>query len=191
VLHRIFVASTSQVLTHLQNGVYAQDMRKFPGILGKATNLSLKARHAYDAVLGDWSAISTFVTDSKLERLKQQKTYDVLITPTLPFVAKSHPDLGEAGVTSNPILQLQKQVGLTSNTAPFNQTGHPALAMPIGMLDITEGPLQNTGTRLPVSMQIVGKWWDELTVFKVAFAWETAAGGPDAWKQLYIPSRVE
>jgi amidase len=166
------------------NGVYAQDMRKFPGILGKATNLSLKARHGYDTVLGDWSAISTFVTDSKLEHLMQQKTYDVLITPTLPFVAKSHPELGKAGITSNPILQLQKQVGLTGNTAPFNQTGHPALAMPIGMLEIEEGPLKNTGTKLPVSMQIVGKWWDELTIFKVAFAWETAAGGPNAWKQF-------
>jgi amidase len=166
------------------NGVYAQDMQNFPGIHGKATNLSLKARHGYDAVLGDWSAISTFVTEANLERLKQQKTFDVLITPTLPFLAKSHPDLGDAGVTGNPILQLQKQIGLTGNTAPFNQTGHPALAMPIGMLNIEEGPLKGSGTKLPVSLQIIGKWWDEVTVLKVAYAWETAAGGPDAWKQL-------
>lgn len=166
------------------NGVYAQDMQNFPGVYGKATNLSLKARHGYDAVLGDWSAISTFVTDAKLEQLKQQKTYDVLISPTLPFVAKSHPELGEAGATGNPILQLQKQVGLTGNTAPFNQTGHPALAMPIGMLAAQEGPLKGSDTKLPVSMQIVGRWWDELTVLRVAYAWETAVGGPDAWKQF-------
>ncbi|OAL26457.1 hypothetical protein AYO20_10125 [Fonsecaea nubica] len=166
------------------NGVYAQDMQKFPGLFGKATNLSLKARHGYDAALGDWSAISTFVTDSQLEEMKQQKTYDVLISPTLPFVAKSHPELGKSGATGNPLLQLQKQVGLTGNTAPFNQTGHPALAMPVGMLEPTEGPLAGTPTKLPVSMQIVGKWWDELTVLRVAYAWETAAGGPNAWKEF-------
>ncbi|OAL17280.1 hypothetical protein AYO22_11845 [Fonsecaea multimorphosa] len=166
------------------NGVYAQDMQKFPGLFGKATNLSIKARHGYDAALGDWSSISTFVTDSKLEEMKQQKTFDVLILPTLPFVARSHPELGESGAIGNPLLQLQKQVGLTGNTAPFNQTGHPALAMPVGMLEPTEGPLAGTQTKLPVSMQIVGKWWDELTVLRVAYAWETAAGGPDAWKEL-------
>ncbi|ETN41703.1 uncharacterized protein HMPREF1541_03639 [Cyphellophora europaea CBS 101466] len=166
------------------NGVYAQDMQKFPGLFGKATNLSIKARHGYDAVLGDWSSISTFVTDSTLANLKQQKTYDVIVSPTLPFIAKSHPELGESGATGNPLLQLQKQVGLTGNTAPLNQTGHPALALPIGMLEITEGPLAGSGTKLPVSMQVIGKWWDEITVLKVAYAWEVATGGPDAWKQL-------
>ncbi|OAP53897.1 hypothetical protein AYL99_11919 [Fonsecaea erecta] len=74
------------------NGVYAQDMQKFPqACLGKAKNLSLRARHGYDAALGDWSSISTFVTDSKLEEMKQQKTFDVLILPTLPFVGQITP----------------------------------------------------------------------------------------------------
>ena len=166
------------------NGAYAQDLRKFPGLLGKATNLSLQVRHAYDAVLGDWSAIATYVTDHKLEELKQQKTFDVLISPTLPYVAKPHPDLGPSGVTCHPKLQLSNQVGLTANTAPFNQTGHPALAMPTGSLDILEGPLAGSGRKLPVSMQIVGRWWDEATVYRVAYAWEENAGGPMAWKSL-------
>ncbi|KAJ9620414.1 hypothetical protein H2204_012261 [Knufia peltigerae] len=166
------------------NGVYAQDMQKFPGLYGKATNLSIKARHGYDAALGDFSSISAFVTDSRLEQMRRQKTYDVLISPTVPFVARSHPDLGDAGATGNPILQIQKQVGLTGNTAPFNQTGHPALTLPIGMLEIIEGPLAGSGKALPVSMQIVGRWWDEMTVLRAAYAWETAMGGPDAWKDL-------
>lgn len=167
------------------NGVYAQDMRRFPGIYGKANNLSLKIRHEYDKALGDWAAVSTFMTDDHLTRIKEsRRTFDVLITPTLPYVAKSHPELGPEGVTGQPIMQLQKQVGLTGNTAPFNQSGHPAIAIPIGMLDIIEGPLKDTGTKLPASMQVIGRWWDEGTVYKVAYAWETAAGGPDAWKQL-------
>ena len=167
------------------NGVYAQDMRKFPGVYGKANNLSLKVRHEYDKALGDWSAISTFLTEDQLAALKEsQTTFDVLITPTLPYIAKSHPDVGPDGITGQPIMQLQKQVGLTGNTAPFNQSGHPAIALPTGMLDIIEGPLKDTGTKLPTSMQIVGRWWDEQMVYRVAYAWETAVGGPDAWRQL-------
>lgn len=166
------------------NGAYAQDLRRFPGLLGKATNLSLQVRHAYDAALGDWSAISTFVTDDRLEQLKRQPTFDVLLSPTVPYVARAHPDLGQAGVTSQPKAQLTKQVGLTGNTAPFNQTGHPALAMPMGCLEIIEGPLAGSGQRLPVSLQIVGRWWDEATVYRVAYAWEENAGGPMAWKSL-------
>ena len=167
------------------NGAYAQDMRKFPGVYGKANNLSLKVRHAYDKALGDWSAVSTFVTEGQLATLKEsQRTFDVLITPTLPYIAKSHPDLGPDGVTGQPIMQLQKQVGLTGNTAPFNQSGHPAIAIPIGMLEIQEGRLRGSGVKLPTSMQIVGRWWDEQTVYRVAYAWETATGGPDGWKQL-------
>lgn len=167
------------------NGVYAQDMRKFPGIYGKANNLSLKVRHEYDKALGDWSAISTFLTEERLKEIKAtQKTFHVLITPTLPYIAKSHPELGSDGITGQPIMQLQKQVGLTGNTAPFNQSGHPAIAMPIGMLEIAEGPLKGSGVKLPTSMQIVGRWWDEESVYRAAYAWETSVGGPDAWKQL-------
>lgn len=75
---------------------------------------------------------------------------------------------------------IGKQVGLTSNTAPFNQSGHPVLAMPSGMLEIEEGPLAGKGVKLPVSMQIVGKWHGEDDVFKVAYAWELA----NDWKTM-------
>ncbi|KAF4542204.1 Amidase [Lasiodiplodia theobromae] len=128
------------------NGAYATKM--FPHLLGKATNLSRMLRDAYDAALSE---------------------YDVLITPTLPYIATSHcaPDAG-------PLDQIAKQVGLTSNTCQFNQTGHPALTMPIGMLEIQEGHLKGTGTKLPVGLQIVGKWWAEETVYRVAYAWELA-----------------
>jgi len=49
---------------------------------------------------------------------------------------------------------------------PFNVTGHPALAMMAGL---------STGG-LPVSVQFVGRYFDEATVFAVARAWERAAG---------------
>ena len=49
---------------------------------------------------------------------------------------------------------------------PFNVTGHPALAMMAG--------LSTTG--LPVSVQFVGRYFAESTLFQAARAWERAAG---------------
>lgn len=126
------------------NGLYA--VQQFPLLLAKATNLSRQLRDAYDAAL---------------------ETYDILLTPTLPYVATSH-----AAPDAPPLEQIKKQVGLTSNTAPFNQSGHPVLALPIGMLEVLEGPGVEDKVKLPVSLQIIGKWWDEMTVYEAAFAWE-------------------
>jgi amidase len=134
------------------NGLYA--VENFPLLLSKATNLSRQLRDAYDAALGK---------------------YDVLLTPTLPYVATSH-----AALDATPLEQIAKQIGLTSNTAPFNQSGHPVLALPIGMLEVLEGPGLAKGVKLPVSMQVIGSWWDEMTVFECALAWERA----NDWRKM-------
>lgn len=136
------------------NGAWAE--QRYPGLLSKATNLSRQLRDSYDAAL---------------------KEIDVLISPTLPYVATSHAEPGAA-----PLEQIRKQVGLTSNTCQFNQTGHPALTLPIGMLTPKEGPAANSEVKLPVGLQIVGKWWDEETVYRVAYAWESAHD----WKALSV-----
>ncbi len=49
---------------------------------------------------------------------------------------------------------------------PFNVTGHPALAMMSGL----------SAGGLPLSVQFVGRYFDEATVFAVARGWERAAG---------------
>ncbi|EMC96140.1 hypothetical protein BAUCODRAFT_23979 [Baudoinia panamericana UAMH 10762] len=126
------------------NGAYAA--QHYPELLARATNLSRKLRDAYNDAL---------------------RQYDVLLTPTLPYVATSHPQ-----PDATPLDLIKKQVGLTSNTCQFNQTGHPVLAMPIGLLLPTEGPGVGTGVKLPVGMQVIGRWWDEEKVFKVGYAWE-------------------
>jgi aspartyl-tRNA(Asn)/glutamyl-tRNA(Gln) amidotransferase subunit A len=51
-------------------------------------------------------------------------------------------------------------------TAPFNITGQPALALPIGL----------SSKGLPLSMQIIGRPFDEMSVFQVAAAYEEARG---------------
>ncbi len=59
-------------------------------------------------------------------------------------------------------------------TIPFNVTGHPAMSVPTGL----------GATGLPLSLQIVGRPFDEATVFRtgraieVATAWEGPAGEP-------------
>ena len=52
--------------------------------------------------------------------------------------------------------------------APFNLTGHPAIAIPCGF----------SGSGLPLSLQIAGKAFDEVTVYRVANAYE----GATRWK---------
>ena len=49
---------------------------------------------------------------------------------------------------------------------PFNVTGHPAIAMLAGLS--VDG--------LPLSVQFVGRFFDEAMVYRVARAWEQASG---------------
>jgi aspartyl-tRNA(Asn)/glutamyl-tRNA(Gln) amidotransferase subunit A len=49
---------------------------------------------------------------------------------------------------------------------PFNVTGHPALALMAGL----------SANGLPLSVQFVGRHFDEATLFRVARAWEREAG---------------
>ncbi|KAI9655286.1 MAG: hypothetical protein M1821_005433 [Bathelium mastoideum] len=134
------------------NGSYA--LKRFPHLYAKSMNLQRRLRDAYNDAL---------------------KKYDVLLTPTLPHIARSHPSKD-----APPLQHIEKQLGLTVNTCPFNATGHPALAMPIGMLEIEEGPLKGSGTKLPTSMQIVGPWWGEKKIYRVAYAWELT----NDWKKM-------
>ncbi|EPT01678.1 hypothetical protein FOMPIDRAFT_1119784 [Fomitopsis schrenkii] len=68
-------------------------------------------------------------------------------------------------------------IRLTWNTLPFNNTGHPALTIPCGMLSPPEGP---NDLRLPIGMQLVGRFWEELTLYKAALAWSDAF----KWKEM-------
>jgi aspartyl-tRNA(Asn)/glutamyl-tRNA(Gln) amidotransferase subunit A len=54
---------------------------------------------------------------------------------------------------------------------PFNLTGHPALAVPNGF----------SKTGLPLSMQIVGRYYDEASIFRVGAAYEQAT----AWHTMH------
>lgn len=136
------------------NGLYAE--KQFPLLYGKCMNLSRQLKDSYNEVL---------------------KEYDLIVMPCLPYIARSHTVWSD---DATPLELLSKQVGLSSNTAPFDQSGHPACSIPIGVLPIEEGPLANSGTSLPVSLQIVGNWFDEKTIYEAAYAFEKSFD----WKNL-------
>ncbi len=58
-------------------------------------------------------------------------------------------------------------------TIPFNVTGHPAMSVPVGLAD-----------GLPISVQVVGRAFDEATVFRIGRAVEHLSG----WESVPLPS---
>jgi amidase len=58
-------------------------------------------------------------------------------------------------------------VETVTNTAPFNLTGHPALSLPVGMVD-----------GLPVGLMLIGRHFEEGTIYRIAALIENMIGGP-------------
>jgi aspartyl-tRNA(Asn)/glutamyl-tRNA(Gln) amidotransferase subunit A len=86
----------------------------------------------------------------------------VLVAPTAAIPAPRIDVGGRAlGPDRRPVNLL---TAVLRFTAPFNVTGQPALAIPTGLS--TDG--------LPLSMQIIGRPFDEATVFQVAASYESA-----------------
>ena len=81
---------------------------------------------------------------------------DVLAMPTIPMKAHKH----EPGLS-----QLQAMIShsmdIGANTGPFDWSGHPALSIPCG---------KSNG--LPVGLMLVGRHFDDATLFRAAHAFE-------------------
>ncbi|KAI0118411.1 amidase signature domain-containing protein [Nemania sp. FL0031] len=129
------------------NGLYLSE--KFPGLYGKTVNIGRQISDAYESAF---------------------KSFDVLVMPTTPYVAPKH------GSRRTPRSCFEPSIGLTTNTAVFNVTGHPALSLPVGFAPAKEDP----AVLLPVGMQIVGGLWQEKKVLRTAYAWEVSCD----WKTI-------
>jgi amidase len=82
--------------------------------------------------------------------------HDLLLMPTLPLTATPIPG------HNAPIPEiLQRAFEMLPNTAPFDVTGHPALSLPCGLSD-----------DLPVGLMLVGRHYDEKTIYRAAHAYE-------------------
>jgi len=85
---------------------------------------------------------------------------DVLVTPTTPtgpFRLLEEPTTDEA-------LLAGMRLDVTFNTSPLDLSGHPALTVPCGTCE----------EDMPVGMQIIGRHFDEMMVYRVGFAAEAA-----------------
>ncbi len=92
------------------------------------------------------------------------KDVDLLLMPTNPMKAPPLP-----GPDATKAESMYPGFDSVTNTAPFNITGHPAMSVPCGISD-----------GLPVGMQLVGRWYDECTIYRAAAAFERDAD----WKTL-------
>lgn len=86
------------------------------------------------------------------------ETVDVLLMPTLPIKARRIPG-ADAGVAEI----CARAFEMIPNTAPFDVTGHPAVSVPCAVRD-----------GLPIGLMLVGRHWDESTLYRVAYAFERA-----------------
>ena len=112
-------------------------VRKYYGsrYYGKAMNICRRLTAAYDAALAEC---------------------DLLAMPTTPIKATELP-------TSDASREdyIDRALNMIGNTAPFDITHHPAMAIPCGMAD-----------GLPVSLMLVGRHFDEPSIYRAAFAFE-------------------
>jgi amidase len=112
-------------------------------VYAKAQNVRPAYIKAYDAALAD---------------------VDVLVMPTCLMTApRNHRPSTHLEAVEDNLAAMSR--GFSRNTQPFNYTGHPALALPVG----------KSSAGLPVSMQLVGRFFDDALLMRVAYAFQHAS----------------
>jgi amidase len=127
-------------------------MKDYPGLYAKTMNVAQQLRDSYESLFQE---------------------YDLIVMPTTPFVAP--PNLAWKKGDS-PMTALKASMGITTNTAIFNVTGHPAMSLPVGFAP-SNG---DDSARLPVGMQLVCGLWQEQKILDAGFAWESA----NDWRKI-------
>lgn len=92
--------------------------------------------------------------------------YDLLLTPTMATTAFTAGTNGPTEIAGKPMAYGGDWAPFCS---PFNLTGQPAASVPCGFDE----------TGLPIGLQIVGRWHDDVTVLRAAAAFESVA----PWRQ--------
>jgi aspartyl-tRNA(Asn)/glutamyl-tRNA(Gln) amidotransferase subunit A len=85
---------------------------------------------------------------------------DAILTPTLPIAA---PEIGQREINIGDYEETVRSA-LTRFTGPTDLTGHPSLSVPCG----------TTASGLPVGLQLIGRHFEEATLYRFAHAYEDA-----------------
>jgi aspartyl-tRNA(Asn)/glutamyl-tRNA(Gln) amidotransferase subunit A len=130
---------------------HERDLRERPQLYGEVLRERFQAGGLIAA--GEYVQAQRLRSRLRVEMNDALKTVDVLATPTMlgpatPFAKVFDPSFGVP----------------KSNTAPFNFTGLPALALPCGF----------SSSGLPLSLQIAGRAFEEATVLRAGHAYEQA-----------------
>lgn len=133
--------------------------------------------HLVEVLRNDWTAeqLTSAVVRRKAvynAAWRFFRTYDLLLTPTLPVPAFEHGLQGPAAIDGREVDAFY----WLSFTFPFNFTGQPAATVPAGFTD--DG--------LPVGLQIVGRRMDDALVLRASAAFEAAAPWRDRWPPILI-----
>lgn len=89
---------------------------------------------------------------------RELANYDVLVMPTVPITAQPLPE-EDCSVTQ----YISRAFEMLGNTAAQDITGHPAFSVPCGLVD-----------GLPVGLMLIGRHYDEGTLYQAASAFEAA-----------------
>lgn len=104
----------------------------------------------YEAYYGQAQKVRTLIVEDFNKAFEQ---FDVLISPTSPTVAFK---IGEK--VDDPLQMYLSDIC----TIPVNLAGIPGISIPCGI----------TPDRMPIGLQIMGKAFDEMALFKAAYAFE-------------------
>lgn len=133
--------------------IHEQDLKTRPMAYG---------RYAYQRLLqGGVLSAADYIQALRLRRELTAEINDQIL-------GKYHAILAPTGLTPAPAMSSYEEDvtpwgGMM--TGPFNATGHPALAFPIGF----------SANGLPLGAQLVGRPFDEPTLFQIAAAFEKSA----------------
>ena len=116
--------------------------------------------------MSDPSFIDFAAAHAKAEALRSAfaayfQKYDVLLTPATPMTATPH---GALELVVNGTTAPWTHV--MAATSPFNLTGLPALSLPYAF----------SSEKLPIGIQLVGKWLDEDTILRLGAMLERRGG---------------
>ena len=148
-----FAAVNRVILSSEAWAVHAPWLRRRPDAYGRLARRRLMAGAFYPA--GDYVA-------AQRRRLQMMSLVEAALREVDVLLCASSMEpacrIGDAGAVARTYPRQAR--------APFNVTGHPALAMMSGL----------SSGGLPLSVQFAGRYFDEATVLLVARAWERAAG---------------
>jgi aspartyl-tRNA(Asn)/glutamyl-tRNA(Gln) amidotransferase subunit A len=143
----------ARTISHSESfAIHADDLQRRPELYARVTRERL--------MLGAFVTAGQYVQAQRLRRILTRRvdalfeTCDALLTAVIPGPA---PLLEETD--TNPWRRQQPLASV------FNVTGHPALAQPCGF----------AANGLPLSVQFVGRAFDEVTILRVGHAYEKAA----------------